>query len=53
MIDHLWRERLELADFLIAPSNVSLSQFGVARHLESLRRTLISTAKNLRDGLRR
>jgi CelD/BcsL family acetyltransferase involved in cellulose biosynthesis len=53
MIDHLWRERLELSDFLIAPSAASLSQFGIARHLESLRRSLISTAKNLRDGLRR
>jgi len=53
MIDHLWRERLELSDFLIAPSAASLSQFGVARHLESLRRSLISTAKSLRDGLRR
>jgi CelD/BcsL family acetyltransferase involved in cellulose biosynthesis len=53
MIDHLWRERLELSDFLIAPSAASLSQFGIARHLESLRRSLISTAKTLRDGLRR
>jgi CelD/BcsL family acetyltransferase involved in cellulose biosynthesis len=53
MIDHLWRERLELSDFLIAPSSTSLSQFGVARRLESLRRSLISTAKNLRDSVRR
>jgi CelD/BcsL family acetyltransferase involved in cellulose biosynthesis len=53
MIDHLWRERLELSDFLIAPSAASLSQFSVARHLESLRRSLISTAKTLRDSVRR
>ena len=45
MIDHLWRERLALADLLIAPSAAALAQFRIARHLETLRRALIATAK--------
>ena len=31
MIDHLWRERLALADLLIAPSAASMAQFRFAR----------------------
>ena len=49
MIDHLWRERLALADLLIAPSAAAMGQFRVARHLETLRRVLIATAKRVRD----
>jgi CelD/BcsL family acetyltransferase involved in cellulose biosynthesis len=49
MIDHLWRERLALADMLIAPSRASLAQFHVARHLETLRRAAISAARTLRN----
>ena len=43
MIDHLWRERLALADLLIAPSAAAMGQFRIARHLETLRRVLIAT----------
>ena len=53
MIDHLWRERLALADLLIAPSAAALKQFRIARHLETLRRALISAAKFVRDSTRR
>ena len=49
MIDHLWRERLALADFLIAPSAAATARFGSARRLETLRRTLIATAKRVRN----
>jgi len=51
MIDHLWRERLALADLLIAPSAPALAAFRVACQLETLRRVLIATAKRLRAGL--
>jgi len=34
MIDHLWRERLALADLLIAPSAAGMGQFRIARHLK-------------------
>jgi len=53
MIDHLWRERLTLSDFLIAPSAAMLPQFRYARQLEKLRRVLIATAKTIRDRGRR
>ena len=49
MIDHLWRERLALADLLIAPSAAAMGQFRRARHLETLRRVLIASAKRVRD----
>jgi CelD/BcsL family acetyltransferase involved in cellulose biosynthesis len=49
MIDHLWRERLRLGDFLIAPSRAALPQFRVARGLEMLRRTLMSSARAVRN----
>ena len=48
MIDHLWRERLALADLMIAPSAAALGQFGIMRHLERLRRALIGAAKRMR-----
>jgi CelD/BcsL family acetyltransferase involved in cellulose biosynthesis len=53
MIDHLWRERLVLADLLIAPSAAAQGQFAIALHLETLRRAFVAAAKNVRDGLRR
>lgn len=49
MIDHLWRERLALADLLIAPSAAALAPFRVALHLEAGRRALVDVAKRLRD----
>lgn len=52
MIDHLWRERLALTDLLIAPSRTALTQFRLARHLETLRRVLIAAAKRARDALK-
>ncbi len=52
MIDHLWGERLILTDLLIAPDRGSLAQFRIARHLETLRRALISSAKTARASLR-
>lgn len=52
MIDHLWRERLELSDRLITVRPASLG-FAVACRLESLRRFGFSAAKSLRDRLKR
>jgi CelD/BcsL family acetyltransferase involved in cellulose biosynthesis len=52
MIDHLWRERLALTDLLIAPGPAALGAFRIARHLETLRRALLATAKRVRDALR-
>ena len=53
MIDHLWRERLVLADLLIAPSAAAQSQFAIALHLETLRRAFIAAAKHVRDSVRK
>ena len=52
MIDHLWRERLALADLLIAPNAHALAQWHVARHLETLRRACMSAAKAARDRMK-
>ncbi len=51
MIDHIWRERLTLADRLIAvrPSPMA---FGWACGVEHVRRSAIDLAKALRDRLR-
>ena len=51
MIDHIWRERLALADRLISVGPTF--GFGTARRLEHLRRGAISAAKALRDVIRR
>ncbi len=50
MIDHLWRERLSLADRLIGVR--SPTAFAVARRLEGLRTAAIGAAKRLRGLLR-
>src|SRR6185295_11955007 len=52
MIDHLWRERLALADVLVAPGRDALPAFHVACKLETLRRAAFATAKRVRDTLR-
>lgn len=51
MIDHLWRERLSLADRLVAGPDAAAA-FVCARRLERLRRSAIRAAKGLRDRLR-
>jgi CelD/BcsL family acetyltransferase involved in cellulose biosynthesis len=51
MIDHLWRERLALADRLIAVGRPGLS-FAVVGWLEAARRGAIRAAKRLRDRVR-
>jgi CelD/BcsL family acetyltransferase involved in cellulose biosynthesis len=53
MIDHIWRERLPLADLLILTGSQGAFRFPVACGLESLRRLAIATAKGLRDAARR
>jgi CelD/BcsL family acetyltransferase involved in cellulose biosynthesis len=50
MIDHLWRERLELADRLIAVR--ATPAFALACRLEKMRRSALSGAKALRDRMR-
>jgi CelD/BcsL family acetyltransferase involved in cellulose biosynthesis len=51
MIDHVWRERLALADKLLCVGSVR--SFALARSLEALRRASIMTAKALRDRIKR
>ena len=52
MIDHVWRERLNLADWLIAPGPRSLA-YRLARPLETARRAAYGAAKWLRDIIRK
>jgi hypothetical protein len=51
MIDHLWRERLAMADLMIGlrPG----ARFAIACHLESARRRAIAWARGVRDLARR
>jgi CelD/BcsL family acetyltransferase involved in cellulose biosynthesis len=53
MIDHIWRERLELADRLIRIGPDKAATFALACALEASRRAAITGAKKLRDLLRR
>ena len=53
MIDHVWRERLALADRLMGVGPGHAGTFAVARMLEGLRRAAIGSAKALRDLVRR
>jgi hypothetical protein len=52
MIDHLWSERLALADMLIAPGATSVAQLRIARPLEALRRAAITAVKQVRDRMK-
>ena len=52
MIDHIWRERLALADHLVRPGTSGRAAFAVTRALETTRRSAIATAKRGRDLLR-
>jgi CelD/BcsL family acetyltransferase involved in cellulose biosynthesis len=53
MIDHVWRERLTLADLLLSAGPTSPFGFSIACNLETMRRTAIGGAKALRDLARR
>jgi hypothetical protein len=53
MIDHVWRERLPLADWLIGVRRGDTATFACARTLETLRRGGVAAAKAARDLLRR
>jgi CelD/BcsL family acetyltransferase involved in cellulose biosynthesis len=53
MIDHVWRERLALADRLVSISPDRAIRFAVARRLEALLRTAIDSAKALRNLIKR
>jgi CelD/BcsL family acetyltransferase involved in cellulose biosynthesis len=52
MIDHVWRERLVLADRLICPDPGGGLHFGLACWLEGLRRGAFEAAKAVRDVVR-
>jgi CelD/BcsL family acetyltransferase involved in cellulose biosynthesis len=51
MIDHIWRERLALADRLIALKPAAVP-FDVVCRVEALRRATIAAAKSMRNRLR-
>src|SRR5438128_9242444 len=53
MIDHVWRERLALADRLVRVGPEKSAAFALACALEASRRAAINGAKKLRDLLRR
>jgi CelD/BcsL family acetyltransferase involved in cellulose biosynthesis len=53
MIDHVWRERLALADRLLCVDPGRSIGFTVARRLEALQRMAIDGAKALRDIIKR
>jgi CelD/BcsL family acetyltransferase involved in cellulose biosynthesis len=53
MIDHIWRERLALADRLISLAPGKPSRFRLACALEASRRGAFAVAKRMRDLLRR
>ena len=49
MIDHIWRERLQLADCLFAVIPAAAHIFAVARGCEGVRRAFIGAAKGMRN----
>ena len=53
MIDHIWRERLPLADRLVQPGPHGQAAFAFTRALEAARTGAIAAAKHVRDRLRR
>jgi len=53
MIDHIWRERLALADRLVRPGPAGRAAFTGTCMLEAMRRSAIAAAKRGRDLLRR
>jgi hypothetical protein len=53
MIDHVWRERLALADRLVSVGPARSFGFTLARTLETLRRAAIGGAKALRGLAKR
>jgi hypothetical protein len=53
MIDHIWRERLPLADRLVQPGPYGGAAFALTRALEDARTGAIAAAKRLRDLLQR
>ena len=52
MIDHIWRERLALADRLVRPGPSGHAAFAITRALEAMRRAAITAAKRGRNVLR-
>jgi CelD/BcsL family acetyltransferase involved in cellulose biosynthesis len=53
MIDHIWRERLPLADRLVRPGPDGGAAFALTRFLEAARTGALAAAKRARDLLRR
>jgi hypothetical protein len=51
MIDHIWHERLELCDRLIALRPTTLP-FGLVCGIEKVRRSGIAAAKTVRNRIR-
>ena len=53
MIDHIWRERLVLADRLVSVDPEHNTAFRIACALEAARRAAVTSAKRLRTRLKR
>lgn len=52
MINHLWAERLALADCLVSAKADAAFSFALAARLEALRRTALAVAKSVRGQVR-
>ena len=46
MIDHIWRERIEMGDIMVATVNASARRFALARARETARRRIRAVAKS-------
>ncbi len=53
MIDHLWRDRLAMADVIVAAANVGQRRFQLTAGAEKLRRRIRSQARDLYYALTR
>jgi CelD/BcsL family acetyltransferase involved in cellulose biosynthesis len=52
MIENIWRDRIEMANVMIAPKSISTSRFALAVSLEGLRRSLRAKLANAYYHLR-
>jgi len=51
MIDNIWRDRIKIADYMVATTQTTPQQFALLVKLERARSSLRTTAKSVRDKL--
>jgi CelD/BcsL family acetyltransferase involved in cellulose biosynthesis len=52
MIENIWRDRIDMADIIIAPRSISSAHFNVIVHLERLRRSTRAMARDTYNFIR-